>query len=117
MLGSTEKRTALVTGAAGVLGLAVTKALIDKGMKVVMTDIDQAKLDALAQQFGGSAVAVACNLSDSGDVARAYAHMVELAGDIDILVNNAGILSNNKTEATEPEEWRRVMDINVNGVF
>jgi 3-oxoacyl-[acyl-carrier protein] reductase len=114
---NTSRKTALVTGAAGVLGLAVSKALIDKGIRVVMTDMDQRKLDELAAQLGNGTVAVACNLTDPADVERAYARIVEQVGDVDILVNNAGILSNNKTEATSPEEWRRVMDINVNGVF
>lgn len=114
---TTMKRTALVTGAAGVLGLAVSKALIEKGIRVAMTDMDQARLDDLAAQLGNGTVAVACNLTDPADVERAYARIVEQVGEVDILVNNAGILSNNKTEATTPEEWRKVMDINVNGVF
>ncbi len=114
---SEKQKTALVTGAAGVLGLAVTKALLARNIRVVMTDINQEKLDALAAELGNQVIAVACNLSDSADVERAHAIIVQKAGDIDILVNNAGILSNNKTEATTPEEWRKVIDINVNGVF
>jgi 3-oxoacyl-[acyl-carrier protein] reductase len=121
MQGSTKDtkmmKTALVTGAAGVLGLAVSKALIEKGIRVAMTDMDQGRLDDLAAQLGNGTVAVACNLTDPADVERAYARIVEQVGEVDILVNNAGILSNNKTEATTPEEWRKVMDINVNGVF
>ena len=114
---TTMRKTALVTGAAGVLGLAVSKALIEKGIRVAMTDMDQGRLDDLATQLGNGTVAVACNLTDPADVERAYARIVEQVGEVDILVNNAGILSNNKTEATTPEEWRKVMDINVNGVF
>jgi len=117
MQGSTDTKTALVTGAAGVLGLAVSKALIAKGIRVVMTDIDQARLDTLAAELGKNTIGVACNLADAADVERAYARIVDQVGEVDILVNNAGILSNNKTEATSPEEWRKVMDINVNGVF
>jgi 3-oxoacyl-[acyl-carrier protein] reductase len=118
MRSSTDRRTAIVTGAAGTLGLAVTKALIAKGIRVVMTDIDQGRLDALAAELpAGEAFAVACNLTDPDEVERAYARIVALAGQADILVNNAGILTNNKTEATSAEEWRKVMDINVNGVF
>ena len=77
----------------------------------------RSRLDDLATQLGNGTVAVACNLTDPADVERAYARIVEQVGEVDILVNNAGILSNNKTEATTPEEWRKVMDINVNGVF
>jgi len=118
MRNSTETRkTALVTGAAGVLGLAITKALLARGIKVVMTDIDQPRLDALVATLDGECIAVACNIADSADVERAFAEIEKRAGDIDILVNNAGILTTNKTAATTPEEWRKVMDVNVNGTF
>ena len=114
---STETKTALVTGAAGVLGQAITKALLARGIKVVMTDIDQARLDALVTSLDADCIGVACDVADSADVERAVAEITRRAGDIDILVNNAGILTNNKTAATTPEEWRKVMDVNVNGAF
>jgi 3-oxoacyl-[acyl-carrier protein] reductase len=117
MHGSTERKTALVTGAAGVLGLAITKALIAKGLRVIMTDMDQVRLDDLATELGGDVFGVACNLTDPMEVEKAVAKITERAGTVDVLVNNAGILSNNKTAATTPEEWRKVMDVNVNGVF
>ncbi|HCM27176.1 MAG TPA: 3-oxoacyl-ACP reductase [Treponema sp.] len=117
MHGSTERKTALVTGAAGVLGLAITKALLAKGLRVVMTDMDQTRLDVLAAELGGEVFGVACNLTDPTEVERAVATITERAGDVDVLVNNAGILSNNKTATTSSEEWRKVMDVNVNGVF
>lgn len=117
MRSSTEPRTALVTGAAGVLGLAITKALLARGIKVVMIDIDQARLDAQAATLDGDCLTVACNIADSADVERAFAEITKRVGDIDILVNNAGILTNNKTAATTADEWRKVMDVNVNGTF
>jgi len=84
---------------------------------VVMTDIDQTRLDALAALLDGECITVACNIADSADVERTFAEIEKRAGDIDILVNNAGILTTNKTAATTPEEWRKVMDVNVNGTF
>ncbi len=117
MPSSTEKKTALVTGAAGTLGLTVTKALLGKGHRVVMADIDQARLDELAAGLGPDAFPIAFNLGDAADVARAWKTIEDKFGGVDILVNNAGILTNNKVESTSPEEWQRVMNINVNGVF
>lgn len=117
MHGSTEQKTALVTGAAGVLGLAISKALLAKGLRVIMTDMDQTRLDTLAAELGGDTFGVACNLTDPLEVEKMVAKITERAGAVDVLVNNAGILSNNKTATTSPEEWRKVMDVNVNGVF
>jgi 3-oxoacyl-[acyl-carrier protein] reductase len=57
------------------------------------------------------------NLGDPKSIESAFATIPHEFRDIDILVNNAGILSNNKSEATSVEEWERVIDINLNGVF
>ena len=117
MPGSIDKKTALVTGAAGTLGFTVSKALLAKGMRVVMVDVDEARLSELASGLGADAIPAAMNLGSSAEVARAWSLIEDRVGTIDILVNNAGILSNNKVEATSPEEWDRVIDVNVNGVF
>lgn len=114
---STDKKTALVTGAAGVLGLAVTKALLAQNIAVIMTDIDQKRLDELAKGLEGETFPLACNITDPADVERAWKKIADKYVAVDILVNNAGILFNNKTETTTAEEWRKVMDVNVNGVF
>ncbi|MCK5155543.1 MAG: SDR family oxidoreductase [Spirochaetales bacterium] len=118
MQNSTESKIALVTGAAGVLGIAVTKAFLDKGMHVVLMDIDQARLQLIQGDYPeGKTTAAACNIADPEDVSRAFTGIKEAVGHIDILVNNAGILSNNKVEATSVEEWVKVMSVNLNGIF
>jgi 3-oxoacyl-[acyl-carrier protein] reductase len=94
-------RTAVVTGAAGTMGRAVSNALVADGLRVVGLDLRPSK---------GCLV---CDISDPTAVARA----VRQIGRIDVLVNNAGILSNNKSEATTPEEWRRVLAANLDGAF
>ena len=116
MPGSTE-RVALVTGAAGVLGMATTKALLARGIRVAMADVDAARLEKLAAGLDGEVFPVAFDLSDAADVARAHARVVAALGEVDILVNNAGILSNNKLDSTSPEEWQKVMAVNLNGAF
>ncbi len=112
-----DKKTALVTGAAGTLGLTVTKALLARGMRVVMADVDASRLSELATELGPDAIPAAMDLGSSDDVKRAWALIEDRVGSVDVLVNNAGILSNNKVEATSVEEWDRVIDVNVNGVF
>ena len=92
-------KTALVTGAAGEMGRAVVAFLKEDGMNVIGLDV---KGDC-----------VRCDVSDAGAVRKA----VQGIGPIDVLVNNAGILSNNKAEATAPDEWRKVLAANVDSAF
>jgi 3-oxoacyl-[acyl-carrier protein] reductase len=57
------------------------------------------------------------DISDPNAVSEGHALIVKAFGPVDILVNNAGILSNNKVEATEAGEWRRVLGANLDGAF
>jgi 3-oxoacyl-[acyl-carrier protein] reductase len=98
---SLRGRTAVVTGAAGTMGRAVAKALAADGLRVIGLDVKPAR---------GCLV---CDIADPGAVAQAMRGI----GRVDVLVNNAGILSNNKSAATTPEEWRRVLAANLDGAF
>ena len=121
MPSSIEARTAMVTGAAGTLGIAISKALIAKGMRVVLADVNQLRLNQVAAELsagrGGATYPIAFDLGDAEAVAKAWDKISAEFGHIDILVNNAGILTNNKLEATTPNEWLKVMDVNLNGIF
>lgn len=112
-----KDKIALVTGAAGVLGLATTQALLADGLKVVMLDLNRENLQALAVELGDAVYPVAADISNYDDLAAAYQNIYHNFGPVDILVNNAGILSNNKVRQTSPAEWRRVMGANLDGAF
>jgi 3-oxoacyl-[acyl-carrier protein] reductase len=88
----------VVTGAAGTMGRAVVGFLEQDGMRVIGLDL---KGDC-----------VHCDISDPDAVKNALAGV-----EADVLVNNAGILSNNKVEATTPDEWRRVLGSNLDSAF
>jgi 3-oxoacyl-[acyl-carrier protein] reductase len=92
-------KTALVTGAAGTMGRAVVAFLKEDGLNVVGLDV---KGDCRH-----------CDISDAAAVKKAIREI----GQVDVLVNNAGILSNNKAEATTPDEWRKVLAANLDGAF
>jgi 3-oxoacyl-[acyl-carrier protein] reductase len=94
-----EGKTALVTGAAGTMGRAVVAFLKEDGLNVVGLDV---KGDCRH-----------CDISDAAAVNKAIREI----GQVDVLVNNAGILSNNKAEATTPDEWRKVLAANLDGAF
>jgi 3-oxoacyl-[acyl-carrier protein] reductase len=117
MPSSIERKVALVTGAAGVMGSAVVKALLEEGATVIMADLAESRLRELASGLGRRAVPAVFDVTDPGAIERQLERLRESTGTIDILVNNAGILSNNKSQATTPEEWRRVLEVNLSGMF
>ena len=108
---------AVVTGAGGTMGRAVVQVLVEDGCRVGMIDIAAASMAALEREHGSAVCAVACDIADPEAVAAAHARVVGALGEVDILVNNAGILSNNKIEATDVAEWRRVLGANLDGAL
>ena len=112
-----EKKLALVTGAAGVLGLETARMLAEENYRVVMVDLDQRKLDLFADEIGEQAYPLALDISQPNDIAAACKKIRRDWGTVSILVNNAGILSNNKAAETSNEEWRRILAVNLDGTF
>jgi 3-oxoacyl-[acyl-carrier protein] reductase len=112
-----QGKTAVVTGAAGTMGLAAARMLLEDGAKVALVDLDAMRLDTVVRFVRGATLAVPCDISDAAAVRAAWQHVEQSLGPVDILVNNAGILSNNKVEATDDQEWRRVMAVNLDGAF
>jgi 3-oxoacyl-[acyl-carrier protein] reductase len=94
-------KTALVTGALGVLGRAIVTALLEDGFRTVLVDLDQKKLDEYSRSLPlGSSLPVACDISAPAAVDAAVKQIRDNWGSVDVLVNNAGILSNNKAVQT-----------------
>jgi len=110
-------KTAVVTGAAGTMGLAVVRALLEDGAQVALVDIDAMRLDGMIRVLRGATAAVPCDVSDSDAVRRAHQQVEKALGPVDILVNNAGVQSNDRAESTSDSEWRRVLAANVDGAF
>lgn len=113
----TKRHLAIVTGAAGTLGQAIVRQFVADGYKVIATDLREEMLQPLVDDCDGNVVAVGLDVSDAAAVKETYRLLEESVGPVDILVNNAGILSNNKAVETTPEEWRRVMSVNLDGAF
>jgi 3-oxoacyl-[acyl-carrier protein] reductase len=97
---SLKGKTAVVTGAAGTMGRAVVAFLKEDDLNVVGVDLR-------------GEGCLHCDISNP----QAVRQVLEKVGPVDVLVNNAGILSNNKVEATTPEEWHKVLASNVASAF
>jgi 3-oxoacyl-[acyl-carrier protein] reductase len=106
-------RSAIITGAAGAIGSAVARELIDHGMRVALVDIDQAAVERTCASLGQHAVPFVADLSNAVEVEALAAAILSHFGMVDVLVNNAGILSNHKIADTDMAEWRNVHAINV----
>ncbi|MHB2207783.1 SDR family NAD(P)-dependent oxidoreductase [Methylobacterium sp. CM6257] len=113
-----EGRRAVVTGAGTGLGLAIAGRLTASGARVALWDRDAASLGRAAAMLGSAAQAVTVDVSSAGAIADGLAQTLSGLGGIDVLVNNAGISGPNTTLWEYPvEDWRRVLDINLSGVF
>ena len=114
---------ALVTGGTRGIGYAVAQALLARGDSVVVTgtsdDSAQRAEKALATAANDSTrvMGVTCDVRDRAAVQRAVATVVQRFGGLDVLVNNAGVGVGAPIAALAPEEWHRLIDINLTGVF
>ena len=109
-------RVAVVTGGAQGIGYATCERLLKSGARVVIWDIDAAKLEAACANLSalGSVRGQLVELTDDSAVAAATAMAVASEGRIDILVNNAGITGGNgSTWELDPAVWRRVIEVNL----
>jgi len=112
----TQKRTALVTGAARGIGLATTEVLVEQGWQVAMLDRDREELSKVAEGRD-HAFPIYRDVSIISDVEAAIAEVLDRAGRLDGLLNNAGVADFGPIEDTSFQRWRTVMETNLDGVF
>ncbi|MDA9529021.1 SDR family NAD(P)-dependent oxidoreductase [Bradyrhizobium sp. CCBAU 25338] len=118
MTGRLEGRTALVTGAAGGIGLAIARRLAADGARVAIADLQAERLAVALNQLPGTAVALVADISSEAGVDRMIAEAEERLGSLDILVNNAGVAEPIvRTVDQRLADWERVMDVNLRGTF
>ena len=119
-----DGRSAIVTGAAGGIGLATARRLLRDGASVLLADLNQDKLEAAASQLALEAKAdprriatVVCDVSREDQVVAAADEAIARFGHWDIVVNNAGLMMFKPIEEQTVEDWQRILGVDLLGAF
>jgi NAD(P)-dependent dehydrogenase (short-subunit alcohol dehydrogenase family) len=122
-MGLLEGKVAIVTGASSGIGRAIALRFARESAAVVLADIVETPIEGgpttldLIQAEGGRALNVATDIADWDSVERLVATTVESYGRLDVLVNNAAVYTSTDLLETSPEQWNRVIAVNVTGFF
>jgi NAD(P)-dependent dehydrogenase (short-subunit alcohol dehydrogenase family) len=112
-------KTAVISGAASErgIGLATARLFAEHGARVAILDIDEAGAKAAAAALGKQHVGIRCDVADRASCEAAAEAAIAAFGHVDILINNAGITQPLKIMDIGPENWERVIDVNLSGVL
>ncbi|MDH4073384.1 MAG: SDR family oxidoreductase [Gammaproteobacteria bacterium] len=116
MRGLTNKNV-LVTGGGSGIGQATAARFLEEGCNVSILDCDEEALAQTRSVLPGLAATIKADVSDFGQVKKALAKAIEHMGSVDVLINNAGISIRHDFLDITPENWDRVLDVNLKGVF
>ncbi len=117
MNASLDERVAIVTGGARGMGFAVAERLCAAGMRVVVADINSATVEKAAAAIGDSARPRPVDVTSEASVCELVDSVTGEMGRLDVLVNCAGVISIHPLAEITEEEWDRVLDVNLKGVY
>jgi 3-oxoacyl-[acyl-carrier protein] reductase len=115
-----KNKVAIITGAAGGIGLATAQRFVREGARVVIADVDPARIQAACADFGeldNQVIGVATDVTDRASVDAMVARAKAAWGRIDCLVNNAGITLDARLSRMTEVQFDRVIDVNLKGIF
>jgi NAD(P)-dependent dehydrogenase (short-subunit alcohol dehydrogenase family) len=112
-----EGKRVVVTGGTSGIGEATSRRFVEEGARVVALALGEEEVAAAAHRIPGIVLALRADVADPKQVAGAFARVDELLGGLDVLVANAGISIRHPVLEITPEEWRRVLAVNLDGVF
>jgi NAD(P)-dependent dehydrogenase (short-subunit alcohol dehydrogenase family) len=114
--GLTGKRV-LITGGASGIGAATAARFLEEGSVVCILDRDATARQKIQSALPGLAAAIAGDVSNLNEVQAAFTEAIRLMGGLDVLVNNAGVSIRHNFLDITPEEWHKVIAVNLTGVF
>lgn len=118
--GRVAGKVAMVTGAAKGIGRQIAITLAEQGASVACVDLDLKGAQAVADTIkssGGKAMGVEGDVTTEASVLGAVAAIVEAFGGLDVVVNNAGLGAPGTVENTTDEEWSKIVDTNIKGIY
>jgi len=116
MRGLKGKRVVITGGASGI-GAATAARFLEEGSRVVIVDRDETACGRIHQEVPGIVGAFRADVSDLAQVQHAFGNAILVLGGLDVVINNAGISIRHKFLDITPEEWGRVLAVNLTGVF
>ncbi|WP_186023308.1 SDR family oxidoreductase [Burkholderia gladioli] len=114
---SLNGKVAAITGAASGIGLACARALVEAGAKVVLIDRAEDRLAACREELGPNALSLVVDLLAPAEVSAMLPRILELAGRLDIFHANAGAYVGGEVVAGNPDDWDRMLNLNINAAF
>ena len=115
-----NEKVAIITGSAGGIGLATAERFVREGAHVVVADMDERRVSDAIAKLGaaeGRVIGTRVDVTDRASVDRMVASALEVWGRVDCLVNNAGITQDARLVKMSSEQFDRVIDVNLKGVF
>jgi 3-oxoacyl-[acyl-carrier protein] reductase len=112
-----SEKTALVTGATGGIGAAISRAFHEAGATVAISGRQSEKLESLAKELGERVYVLPCDLADRAAVAKLIDQAIAKMGGLSILVNNAGLTRDNLFMVMKDEQWDDVIAVNLTSTF
>jgi meso-butanediol dehydrogenase/(S,S)-butanediol dehydrogenase/diacetyl reductase len=111
-------KSIVITGGASGIGEALVRLVAAEGANVAIADLDEARGKMLVEELGsGNVWFIRCDVADANQAAHCVDATAARFGGVDLLFNNAGIAGMGSTTDLTPEEWRRVIDVNLSSVF
>lgn len=117
MTNKMDGKTAAITGAASGIGLECARILIEEGARVVLIDRAEDRLNTLCEELGDSAKPLVIDLLDGPQVSGMLPKIEDLVGPLDIFHANAGAYVGGAAAEGNPDEWDRMLNLNINAAF